>query len=106
MWVTELARTKCCSFNETYYRIGTTLLSRVLPDDCTNVALRCRKKEVFADMVIEVEDYCPERPGIIYLVAIFTISNIQYQRNCECADGTNLNYQLSKVPLPLPYQAR
>merc|ERR1712243_30143 len=65
VWVTELARTKCCSFNETYYRIGTTLLSRVLPDECTNVALRCRKKEVFADMVIEVEDYCPERPGIV-----------------------------------------
>merc|ERR1711875_126905 len=75
VWVTALARTKCCSFNETYYRIGSTLLSRVLPDECTNVALRCRKKEVFADIGIEVEDYCPERPGYYISCSLIHYSN-------------------------------
>merc|ERR1711970_283736 len=64
-WVTELARTKCCSFNETFHRIGSTLLSRVLPDECTKVSLRCKKKEVYANLELEVEDDCPERPGIV-----------------------------------------
>jgi len=64
-WVTELARTKCCSFNETFHRIGSTLSSRVLPDECTTVSLRCKKKEVYAALELEVEDDCPERPGIV-----------------------------------------
>merc|ERR1719431_897421 len=64
-WQTELARTKCCSFNETFHRIGCTLSSRVLPDDCTTVSLTCVKKEVYANLELEVEDDCPERPGIV-----------------------------------------
>jgi len=64
-WETELARHKCCSFNETFYPYGTTLLSKRLPDECTTVHLRCKKKEVFTEIEIDVEDKCPERPGIM-----------------------------------------
>ena len=62
-WVSELARTKCCSFNESFVPVGTTLLTKVLPDECTTTFLRCKKKEVVAELELEIEDDCPERPG-------------------------------------------
>jgi len=79
-WVQELARTKCCSFNESFVAIGSTLLTKVLPNECTTTFLRCKKKEVFAELELEVEDECPEPPGIMNVVTVpeETIQSARY----------------------------
>jgi len=64
-WMSELARERCCSFNETSYPHGTEVLSKTLPDECTTLHLRCMKNDESTDMEIDVEDKCPQRPGIM-----------------------------------------
>jgi len=68
VWKPSFASTKCCSFNQTGYRIGSSIESVQLPDMCTTVSLMCKRKEAGADMELIVEDDCPKRPGIMNVI--------------------------------------
>ena len=84
-WKKDLARTKCCSFNQTFHPVGTLLHTQLLPDECTTVSLKCKKKEVFTNLEIEVEDDCPDLPGIMNVVT-----------------ESNTTIQSARFPSPFP----
>jgi len=62
VWAEELDTQRCCSFNRTLYPIGSEILCKDLPDECTKVCLECVRVEAKATMDLVVEDDCPERP--------------------------------------------
>jgi len=41
------------------------VLSRILPDECTTVSIRCKRKDGHVNPEIEEADDCPQRPGIM-----------------------------------------
>ena len=64
----EYLPARCCSYNQSYVPIGTTLQSDILPDTCTRASLICRKKESKANLEIVIEDNCPKEEAIMNVI--------------------------------------
>ena len=67
-WRPRFLNKKCCSFNQTDVRIGATVDTLVLPDQCTHASVVCEKKEDKADLRMRIEDYCPKKPGLVNVI--------------------------------------
>ena len=59
---------RCCSFNQANIPIGETVLSATLPDLCTRTDVVCRGHDGRAGLELEIEDNCPEQPGVMNVI--------------------------------------